>query len=310
MLIRRRHGWELPEREATAERHFVSRREFLALAGAATIGCAAPARGVERTIPPVRLPYPFPRNGRFTLDRPLTDERVAATYNNFYEFSPVKDQVWKQTGKFRTTPWTVEVGGLVNKPGTFDVDELIRTMPMEERLYRFRCVEAWGMAVPWTGFPLSALLRRVEPQANARYVRFVSFHRPEEAPGVESQTWYSWPYYEGLRMDEAMNELTMVVTGVYGHELPKQHGAPVRIIVPWKYGYKSPKSIVKIELVEQQPRTFWNDEAPDEYSFLSNVEPAIPHPKWSQATERLIGSFAVRKTIRYNGYGQWVGHLY
>jgi methionine sulfoxide reductase catalytic subunit len=312
MHIRRQRGWEIAERDATAEKHFLSRRQFLgnsALAlSAAAIGCGQSA--VLKTIPGPRPPYPFRRNPAFTLDRRLSDPAIAATFNNFYEFGAVKDEVWRLTEKFRTSPWTVEVSGLVHKPRTFSVEELIRSMPMEERLYRLRCVEAWAMAVPWTGFPLAALLRLVEPMSHARFVRFVSFNRAEEAPGIKSQSWYDWPYYEGLRLDEAFNKLTMVVTGVYGHELPKQHGAPVRIVVPWKYGYKSPKSIVKIELVAEQPRTFWNEEEPDEYSFLSNVDPSIPHPRWSQATERMIGSFEVRKTTLYNGYAEYVAKLY
>lgn len=303
-------GWQLPDREATEERHFLSRRNFLGVLGAAALGCAPNADGVESTIPEQRPPYPFPRSPRFKLDRRLSDQSIAATFNNFYEFSPVKDQVWQLTEKFRTSPWTIEVSGLVHKPRTFAVEELIRSMPMEERLYRLRCVEAWAMAVPWTGFPLHRLLNLAEPMSTARFVRLISFNRPEEAPGMKNQTWYGWPYYEALRIDEALNELTMVVTGVYGHELPKQHGAPIRIVVPWKYGYKSPKSIVRIELMDKQPHTFWNDQYPDEYSFESNVNPFIPHPKWSQATERMIGSFEVRKTTLYNGYADWVAHLY
>lgn len=304
-----RRSWELSDRDATPEELFLSRRKFLALLSIAA-ACARNPNGVESTIPAPAPPYPFPRNARFRLDRRITDEPIAATYNNFYEFSPDKDQVWQLTEKFITSPWTVEVAGLVHKPRTFDVGELLRIMPMEERLYRLRCVEAWAMAVPWTGFPLSALLKLVEPMSSAKFVRFIGFNRPKEAPGINNQTWYPWPYYEALRLDEAMNELTLVATGIYGHELPKQHGAPIRIVVPWKYGYKSAKSVTRIELVSEKPHTFWNDEYPEEYSFESNVNPHVPHPKWSQATERLIGSFEVRKTIPYNGYAPWVAHLY
>ncbi|MEO8217548.1 MAG: protein-methionine-sulfoxide reductase catalytic subunit MsrP [Acidobacteriota bacterium] len=325
MLIRKRPGWEIAEREATDESLALSRRSFLATLGygalgAMALGCDFRLSGaaadpklraeVAATIPPARPPFPFTRVPRFTLDRSLSDEIVAATYNNFYEFSAEKDQVWQLVDRFKPHPWTVEVGGLVSKPQTFAVEDLMRTMPMEERLYRHRCVEAWGMAVPWTGFPLRALLERVEPLPGAQYVRFLTFNRPEQAPGMKSQPWYRWPYFEGLRLDEAMNELTMLVTGIYGHELPKQHGAPIRVVVPWKYGYKSAKSIVKIELVDRQPPTFWETESPNEFPFESNVNPARPHPRWSQSTERLIGSMETRKTLLYNGYGEYVAHLY
>ncbi|HEX8153497.1 MAG TPA: protein-methionine-sulfoxide reductase catalytic subunit MsrP, partial [Thermoanaerobaculia bacterium] len=278
----------------------------------ALTACAtdSPSRDdVAKTIPPAAPPYPLPRNPRFTLDRPLTDEIVAATYNNFYELTPRKD-VWRRTADFRTDPWRVEVTGLVAKPFTMSVDELLRAMPLEERLYRHRCVEAWSMAVPWSGFPLARLLARAEPRHDARFVRFVSFSDPAQMPGMKEQPWYPWPYYEGLRIEEAMHELTFVATGIYGHALPKQHGAPIRLVVPWKYGYKSPKAIVRIELTGRQPKTFWNDLAPVEYPFLSNVDPAVPHPRWSQATEKLIGTNDVRRTMAFNGYGDLVRALY
>ena len=321
MRIRRRQGWELPECRATDEKYWLDRRRFIAAMGfglgsVATLGCGASADGgvdeitVSSTIPPARAPYPFSRNESIKLDRAMTDETVSASFNNFYEFTTDKAGVWKLTGDFETRPWTLEVGGLVSKPQTFDVETLVATMPMEERLYRFRCVEAWSMSVPWTGFPLRELLRRVEPRSNANFVRFVSFNRPDQAVGIREQSWYDWPYYEALRIDEAMNELTLVVTGIYGHELPKQHGAPIRIVTPWKYGYKSPKSIVRIELVESEPNTFWNDLAPDEYGFMSNVDPKVPHPRWSQATERIIGTGERVVTLPYNGYGEWVGRMY
>lgn len=322
MLIRRRRGWEIEERHATPEGVFLSRRKFLraaslTLGGVALAACTPTAvtRGkaegldVRDTIPSVELPFPAPRNPAFSLDRPLTDEVVAATYNNFYEFTTVKDGVWKETSRFVVDPWSVEVTGLVASPRTFGLEELLR-FPLEERLYRHRCVEAWSMAVPWTGFPLHRLLSEVEPAAEARYVRFISFDRPDQAPGIDSQPWYPWPYFEALRLDEAMNDLTFVVTGIYGHALPKQHGAPVRIVVPWKYGYKSPKSIVRIELVAEKPATFWNHLEPAEYGFESNVDPGVPHPRWSQASERLIGTLDTRATLLYNGYGEWVASLY
>jgi len=312
MLIRIPRGWELPERDATPEPLYLSRRGFLGAVAAGAMAACAPRADDPRvfaTLPKAAPPYPFRRNPRFVLDRPLTIETVAATHNNFYEFAGTKD-IWKRTAAFRTDPWTVEVTGLVAKPLTYTVDELLRAMPVEERLYRHRCVEAWSMAVPWSGFPLAELLRRAEPLASARYVRFLGFADRTQMPGVAARPWDRWPYYEGLRIDEAMNELTLAVTGIYGHALPKQHGAPLRIVTPWKYGYKSPKSVTRIELTAQQPHTFWADLAPHEYPFESNVDPAIPHPRWSQLTERLIGSWDVRKTLKYNGYGEWVAAMY
>jgi sulfoxide reductase catalytic subunit YedY len=311
MLIRRRPGWEIAEREATSESLFQDRRAFLgSLAGAGSallVGCG---RGAEAdAAPPSATPaLAAKRNATFVIDGPATDPATAARYNNFYEFSQEKD-VWRHVERFQTRPWTVEVAGLVQKPQTWDIDALLK-MPLEERLYRHRCVEAWYMDVPWVGFPLSRLLEAAQPQAKARYVRLVSFLKKDEAPGQKDFIWYRWPYYEGLTLAEAMNELTLATVGIYGHELPKQHGAPFRVVVPWKYGYKGPKSVVKIELVEKQPRTFWNDLQPLEYSFSSNVNPAVPHPRWSQATERSIDGKGSRKTRPYNGYGEWVADLY
>ncbi len=253
--------------------------------------------------------YPAQRNARYTLDRPLTDEIVAATSNNFYEFSTTKGAVWRLVERFRTRPWTLEVAGLVHKPATFDIDRIVRRIGVEERLYRLRCVEAWSIAVPWTGFALNKLLALVEPQSNARYLRFVSFHDPDVAPG-QRDTYFPWPYYEGLRIDEAMNELTILATGVYGHELPKQHGAPIRLVVPWKYGFKSIKSVVRIELVSERPRTFWSDVVASEYDFVANVDPNVPHARWSQATETVLGTGEVRPTLPYNGYAAYVAGLY
>jgi sulfoxide reductase catalytic subunit YedY len=312
MLIRMPRGWELPERQATPERLVRGRRGFLetlaAAGGATLLGCEAGtlAQAASPTPPPEALAAT--RNPKFVLDGALTSEQAVLRYNNFYEFTQDKD-VWRHVDKYQTRPWSVEVAGLVAKPKTWDVDELLK-FPLEERLYRHRCVEAWYMDVPWIGFPLRKLLEASEPLAKARYVRFVSFLKKDEAPGQKKYSWYPFPYYEGLRMDEALNELTLVTVGLYGRQLPKQNGAPIRVVVPWKYGYKGPKSIVKIELVEKQPRTFWNDLQPTEYGFESNVNPAVPHPRWSQATERSIDGAASRKTVLYNGYGPWVAQLY
>lgn len=241
-------------------------------------------------------------------ERAVTREAIAARYNNFYEFTSGKD-VWRHVSALRTDPWSVEVSGLVAKPRVWTLEELLR-VPHEERVYRHRCVEAWAMVVPWSGFPLARLLLAAEPQHAARFVRFTTLHDPAQMPAVAARPWEKWPYTEGLRLDEAMHDLTLLVTGIYGHALPKQHGAPVRIVVPWKYGYKSPKSVVKIELVAEQPRTFWNDLAPFEYPFESNVDPTTPHPRWSQLTERLIGTTDIRRTEPFNGYGRLVRSLY
>lgn len=323
--IKRKKGWELPERLATPEEVYLNRRQFIKAMGLSGLGawgilsgCLSDAseagqedlEKVRKTIPKPRPPYPAARNPEFTVDRALTTEEVAASYNNFYEFTTDKDRVWRLAEKLDLDPWQVEVGGLVHKPRTFDVDDLVKTFELEERVYRFRCVEAWSMVVPWVGFPLKKLIEKVEPTSDAKYVRFISFLRPDQAIGQKTQDWYPWPYYEGLTMAEAMNELTLVVTGIYGHALPKQHGAPIRIITPWKYGYKSPKSIVKIEFVRERPATFWNDLSPNEYGFFSNVNPDVPHPRWSQASERIIGTDKRVPTLLYNGYEDYVGDLY
>ncbi|HYR27517.1 MAG TPA: protein-methionine-sulfoxide reductase catalytic subunit MsrP [Thermoanaerobaculia bacterium] len=235
-------------------------------------------------------------------ERAMTDERVAATHNNFYELTSKKD-VWRHVDRLRIDNWSVEVTGLVAKPRVWSMEELLR-LAHEERVYRHRCVEAWSMVVPWRGFPLHRLLLAAEPAHAARFVRFTSV----QVDGADPRQ--PWPYVEGLRIDEAMHDLTFVATGIFGHALPKQHGAPVRIVVPWKYGYKSPKSVVKIELTAEQPRTFWESLAPAEYPFESNVDPSRPHPRWSQATERLIGTWDVRRTLPFNGYGGQVLRLY
>jgi sulfoxide reductase catalytic subunit YedY len=253
--------------------------------------------------------YPAARNLAFgQLDRPLTAEVSAARYCNFYEFSTGK-QVWRHVDRFEPLPWTLEVTGLAAKPRKYDLDDLLHAFPLEERHYRHRCVEAWAMAVPWTGFPLAALLRQAEPLPAARFVRFVSFHRPAEANRQNGRS-EPWPYTEGLTLQEATNELTFLATGMYGHPLLKQHGAPLRLVVPWKYGFKSAKSLVRIELTAEQPATFWNILSPDEYGFEANVNPNVPHPRWSQAYERMLGTGEIRPTQLYNGYGRWVAKLY
>jgi sulfoxide reductase catalytic subunit YedY len=302
MLLRIRKSWEIPERDATPENIVINRRELLAAAG---------FLGSESFLIAKSDPYPAKRNPKFQLDRPITEEEHATGYNNFYEFDGRdKKAVKTKVDKFVTRPWTFEVTGLVRKPGKFDIDTIERTMPLEERLYRFRCVEAWSMAVPWTGFPISALIKVVQPKFEAKFVRFVSVARPDQMPGISTQPWYPFPYYEALRMDEAMNPLALLVTGMYGKPLPKQNGAPIRVIVPWKYGYKNPKSLVKIEFVAEQPKTFWNDLQRKEYGFYSNVNPQKPHPRWSQANEKVLPTMELRPTLLYNGYEKEVGSLY
>jgi len=300
----------------TPESLYWNRRQILRTMGCTGLGIAGLLAGCRsseeieqqikqraRTLPRLQAP----RNEAFTLDRPMTEERVASRYNNFYEFSSAKHDVW-ELAKFQSEPWKVEISGLVHRPQTLDIDDIRRLMPLEERHYRFRCVEAWAMAVPWIGFPMRALLDRVEPMDSARFVRLTTLHFQEGKTSLFRQ--YPWPYTEGLSMAEAMNELTLLAVGIYGHTLPPQHGAPLRLVTPWKYGFKSVKSIVRIEFTETQPATFWNTLAPHEYDFLANVNPNVPHPRWSQAVERMLGTDERRATLLYNGYGAYVAQLY
>ncbi len=328
--IHLRKGWELPESAATPESVYLARREFLrrsaqgaAFVAAVAAGCRprgreamARERGPLDNIPPTPTADLYPEavhDPRFIPGErhgEVSDELTVATYNNFYEFGTDKGGVWRNVEPFEARPWEIEVTGLVESPGRFDLEELERAFPLEERVYRHRCVEAWSVVVPWVGFPLRSLLERAGPTSAARFVRFVSFDRPDQAVGQRTQTWYTWPYYEGLRLDEAMNELAFVVTGMYGHPLQKQNGAPVRLHLPWKYGYKSPKSIVRIEVVRDRPATFWNELQASEYGFYSNVDPDVPHPRWSQATEEIVGKGERVPTLPFNGYGEFVADLY
>ena len=245
----------------------------------------------------------------------LLDEEVPTAYesitnyNNYYEFTTDKVRVARMAGSLTTSPWEVEVSGLVNKPTTFSSEDLVQQFKPEERTYRLRCVEAWSMVIPWVGFPLSRLLNEVAPKSEARYVKFTTAMRPKEMPGLKNR-WYQWPYVEGLRLDEAMNDLVILATGIYGKDLLPQNGAPVRLVVPWKYGFKSIKSIVSIELVKDQPRSLWMAAAPNEYGFYANVNPNVSHPRWSQASERRIGEFRRRPTVMFNGYEDEVADLY
>lgn len=321
--IHRRPDWWIQDLQPTDKQWFLNRREFLASVGiGGTVlagGIAGCNRNAEADPPPgpATRPapglYPAKRNLSFELDRAITKREAVLRHINYYEFDASnKPEAVKLAQRLTTHPWTLTVAGLVKKPMTFDVQTLERRFPIEERLYRHRCVETWAMAVPWIGFPLRRLLDLVEPLAKAKFVRFVSFLRPDEAPGQHPASVYPWPYHEGLRLDEARNDLTLLTTGMYGQPLPKQNGAPIRLVVPWKYGYKSIKAIVKIELVEKQPATLWNTVASNEYGFYSNVDPAVPHPRWSQAREWMIDGnrFNKRKTLPYNGYGKLVAHMY
>ncbi len=312
--------WEISDNLATPESTYLRRREFLkgtALTTAATVGVLY---GCGPSSPPNVFPevkwnaleksiYPAKRNPMYELDRPITAEKIAATYNNFYEFGSGKIDPVHYAQKLNTRPWAIQVGGLVNKPTTFDMDDLLKTMSLEERVLRLRCVEAWAMAVPWIGFPFSELLKKVEPKAEATYVRLETFYQPFTAQG-QLAFWEPWPYVEGLTIKEAMNELAFLATGIYGHPLPKQHGAPIRLVVPWKYGFKSIKSIVKIELVNYRPATFWNTLQGLEYDFTANVDPRIPHPRWPQTREKMIDTGDIRPTLPYNGYGEFVAKMY
>ncbi|MGH9782703.1 MAG: protein-methionine-sulfoxide reductase catalytic subunit MsrP [Terriglobia bacterium] len=306
--IRIPKGWEIPERLATPEHRVLDRRAFLATLGVAALGTASRPQRLQAQA--AGGPYPAKRNPAYALDRPITDEFVVTRYNNFYEFSAAKNAVQHLATRLRTDPWTIEVSGLVHKPQTFDVWDLVRRMPLEERLYRLRCIEAWSMAVPWTGLPLKSLIDMVEPMSSARFVRLVSFLRPDEAPNQRLKPSHPWPHAQGLTLAEATNELSFLATGMYGHELPKQNGAPIRLVVPWKYGFKSLKSIVAIEFTATQPHTFWTDIAPHDYHFTANVDPSEHYQGNSQATEQDIGTGDVHPTFLYNGYGVFVAHLY
>ncbi|MFQ3622315.1 MAG: protein-methionine-sulfoxide reductase catalytic subunit MsrP [Acetobacteraceae bacterium] len=322
MPVLRRRGWEIaPDRLSPVEA-VLGRRRLLgtaagALAAAGGLGAgAAQAQGrdplawwdAQHGADPTRELYPAARTERFPLDRPLTEPREALTYNNFYEFGSHKD-IWRAAQRLETRPWTVTIDGLVAVERTVDIDTLIRRFPLEERTYRFRCVEAWAMAVPWVGFPLADLVRWAEPLGSARYLVFQTFQNPRIAPGFR-QTWYPWPYTDGLTIAEAMNELSLMVTGIYGRPLPPQMGAPLRVITPWKYGFKQPKSIVRITFTDRRPVGFWERLQPNEYGFWANVNPAVAHPRWSQATERMLGTNERRPTLIWNGYGDWVAALY
>ena len=299
---------KIPSSEITTEHNYLSRRQFMAGAGMLSAGALLAACAVPGAQQPTAQPGVV-AGPADELGAAVNSLEQISTYNNFYEFTTSKEGVAGAAKNFKTTPWQVEVGGLVNKPRTFAMEDLLTMFDQEERIYRLRCVEGWSMVIPWQGFPLSKLLNEVEPQASAQYVRFETLNDPEQFPG-QRDGYFQWPYVEGLRVDEAMNDLALMVTGMYGKTLLPQNGAPLRLAVPWKYGFKSVKSIVKIELVEQMPTSLWMDAAPEEYGFYANVNPDVPHPRWSQSTERRIGEFSRRPTLPFNGYAEQVAALY
>ncbi|MBP6779091.1 MAG: protein-methionine-sulfoxide reductase catalytic subunit MsrP [Ottowia sp.] len=316
-----RHGFDhATPSDITPRAIYEQRRDLIKLlaggaAGAVLAGWAARDAMAQTPRPGKLAALPGARSavaGAVTMEK-LTDYGDVTGYNNFYEFGTDKADPARHAHALQTSPWSVEIEGLVNKPGRYALEDLLKLSPMEERIYRLRCVEGWSMVIPWVGYSLSALIKRVEPQGSARYVEFVTLADPKQMPGLRSRV-LDWPYTEALRMDEALHPLTLLTFGMYGEVLPKQNGAPVRLVVPWKYGFKSAKSIVKIRFIEQEPRTAWNKAAANEYGFYSNVNPDVDHPRWSQATERRIGEDGLfakkRKTLLFNGYEAQVGQLY
>lgn len=313
MLIKKPE--DIKSSEITDEGFYLNRRTFLraGILAATTVGTGFLYRSLTSTS---RQPLTSGDLSNINPESPglmggesLTAYEDITNYNNFYEFSTSKQAVARKAQNFITRPWTVSVEGHVNKPKTYDLDDLLKLLPVEERIYRLRCVEGWSMVIPWLGFPLARLISQVEPTSQAKYVHFVTLYDTDQMPNQSTRV-LDWPYVEGLRLDEAMHPLTILSTGLYGKQLPAQNGAPLRLVVPWKYGFKSIKSIVKIRFVESQPPTTWNIAASDEYGFYSNVNPEVSHPRWSQARERRIGEFGLRDTLMFNGYGDQVAHLY
>jgi sulfoxide reductase catalytic subunit YedY len=320
MLIKRKRGWEISENRVTPERVFLTRRNLIvgggAVAAAGVIGATAlfnspsyfgAARAASSADPTLDL-YPAARNATYVGERSITPEGIATTYNNFYEYGTSK-AIAGNARNLKTRPWEIKVDGMVEKPFSIGIDDLIRKVSLEERVYRHRCVEAWSMVVPWTGFPLAKLVELAKPLGSAKYLRMETFNDSSMASGLK-QFWYPWPYTEGLTMAEATNELPFLVTGAYGKPVANSMGAPLRLHLPWKYGFKSVKSIVRFAFVEERPKTFWQDLGPTEYGFWANVNPAVPHPRWSQQMEQDIGTGERIPTRIYNGYADQVASLY
>jgi sulfoxide reductase catalytic subunit YedY len=315
-------GEDIAPSEITPREVFENRRRLLQAAGAAGIAAAGGAFGLgfsHAAFGALASPNAKAQklasvtNAKFVVGEPVTSYQDITTYNNFYEFGTGKSDPSANAGTLRPRPWRVSVEGEIKNPKVYDIDELLKLAPLEERIYRHRCVEGWSMVIPWIGYPLAELIKRAQPTGNAKFVQFITLADPSQMPGIADPI-LNWPYSEGLRMDEAMNPLTLLTVGVYGQVLPNQNGAPIRVVLPWKYGFKSAKSLVKIRFVETQPPTSWNTEAPNEYGFYSNVNPNVDHPRWSQATERRIGEDGFfkpkRKTLMFNGYGALVASMY
>ena len=311
MIIKR--PADIPSSEITPERIYLDRRRFMkeaakaAAAVAAAPAALAAAQGRNRG--PATIAEEMDGSAGRTLQEELTPYEDVTTYNNFYEFGTSKEDPSQNSGSFEPRPWTLEVGGHCENGGTYGLEEFIQPHNIEDRVYRLRCVEAWSMVIPWRGFPLKSVIDRARPTSKAKFVAFTTVMRPSQMPGQRAPI-LDWPYREGLRLDEASHPLTLLATGLYGRDLPNQNGAPLRLVVPWKYGFKSIKSIVKIDFVERMPYTTWNDMAPHEYGFYANVNPAVDHPRWSQARERRIGEFRKRETLPFNGYGNLVAPMY
>ena len=314
MLIKKSSPFEIPYSEVTPQSEYLSRRRFLTGTAAAGAGLAAGGAfafllGTEAQAQGGRTKLTGVTKSSYSTEEKISSYRDVTTYNNFYEFGTGKDEPEQNARNFKTTPWTVVVEGEAAKPGTYDLDRIMKLAPLEERVYRHRCVEAWSIVVPWIGYPLNALIKLAEPTAKAKYVAFESYYDPKQMP-IARRAGLPFPYVEGLRMDEAMHPLALLSVGMYGEILPPQNGAPFRLVVPWKYGFKSIKSIVRIRFQEKEPPTTWNLAASNEYGFYSNVNPNVNHPRWSQATERRLGELFKRDTLPFNGYASQVARLY
>jgi sulfoxide reductase catalytic subunit YedY len=295
--------------EITPQALFELRRAFIKAAGLGSIAGAATLLGLDRGHAVAASKLAGVQKSPFSIDEKATPLKDVTSYNNFYEFGTDKYSPAQEARRLKTRPWSVSIEGMVQRPRQLGIEDILRLAPLEERIYRMRCVEGWSMVIPWVGFPLATLLKQVEPLGSAKYVEFQTLADPLTMPGVKSPV-LDWPYIEGLRLDEAMHPLTIMAVGLYGEELPNQNGAPLRLVVPWKYGFKAAKSIVKIRFTDKEPRTAWMKAAANEYGFYSNVNPGVDHPRWSQATERRIGEFLKRKTLMFNGYGDQVAQLY
>jgi sulfoxide reductase catalytic subunit YedY len=303
---------DIKSSEITDKKLYLRRREFIQAAALTTVGAAAGALGIGQAEaqpwPRVKIPGPIQNSG-WGKGEKVNEYQDITTYNNFYEFGTEKEEPARNAHSLKTTPWKVKIDGLVGKPADYNLEDIVKPQALEERIYRLRCVERWSMVIPWIGFPLASLLKRVEPGSTAKFVEFTTLLNPQQMPGQRRNV-LEWPYTEGLRLDEAMHPLTILAVGLYGEYLPNQNGAPIRLVVPWKYGFKSIKSIVRIRLTDRQPMNSWQLSAPDEYGFYSNVNPQRDHPRWSQARERRIGEFLMQPTVIFNGYGDQVASLY